>query len=223
MVVYDRLTRKTGFIEPGVNANGFIATAVPKENDYVTLAYGKKNLAQFSQKDMVWKKINADFPIQDVNIEAMTIYSRRLYTLDTQNGMVYKHDSTKSGFSQGKEWIKEKIDIKDGIDITIDGDIFVLKKNGVIYKFTNGVKQEFSAQGLDPALTSADKIWTYVDLNYLYILDSVGKRLIILDKKGTLKSQITAMEFIKPTGIIVDEVKGAAYVLDSNKLYQMNL
>ena len=45
----------------------------------------------------------------------------------------------------------------------------------------------------------------------------------ILDKAGTLKSQITVAEFVKPTGMIVDEAKGTAYVLDSNKLYQINL
>ena len=221
--IYDLLSKDLKTAISNIAVNGFNTAAVPKENDFAVLTYEENSLTQFNPKENIWKKISVDFPIQDVNISAITIYNRRLYSLDSQNGMLYKHDSTKSGFAQGKEWIKEKVDIKDGVDVAIDGDIFILGKNGAIYKFANGLKQTFSIQGLDPALTSADKLWTYTDLNYLYILDSVGKRLIILDKAGTLKSQITVAEFVKPTGMIVDEAKGTAYVLDSNKLYQINL
>ena len=221
--IYDTLTKETRAIDSNLAINGFSASAVPKENDYATLVYGDKNFAQYTPKGDAWKKINVDYPIQDVNISAITVYNRRLYSFDSQNGMLYKHDSTQSGFTQGKEWIKEKVDIKDGADIAIDGDIFILTKNGDIYKFTNGLKQTFSIEGLDPILTSADKIWTYVDLNYLYILDSAGKRLVVINKEGILKSQITAKEFIKPTGMVVDETNGEAYILDNNKLYQINL
>jgi len=32
-----------------------------------------------------------------------------------------------------------------------------------------------------------------------------------------------ADEFTQPVGMVVDELKGMAYILDNNKLYQINL
>jgi hypothetical protein len=44
-----------------------------------------------------------------------------------------------------------------------------------------------------------------------------------MDKLGQIKNQITAKEFTNPTGMIIDEEKNIAYILDSNKLYQVGL
>ena len=202
----------------------FLKISVPKENDYAVLLYDDKNIVQFNPKDNSWKKVDIEYPNQNVTIAGISVYNRRLYSLDTQNNEIYKHDAIKTGFSLGKEWTKNNAaDIKTGIDLAVDGDVFALGKNGAIYKFANGAAQPFTIAGLDPELTSAEEIWTYNDLNYIYILDTAGKRIILLDKTGQLKTQITAAEFVHPISMIVDEQKGAAYVLDSNKLYQISL
>ena len=168
--------------------------------------------------------MDIDYPNQNVKIANISVYNRRLYSLDTQNNQIYKHDAIKTGFSTGKEWTKNNTtDIKSGVDLAVDGDVFVLGNNGAVYKFNNGTAQPFAITGLDPELKSANEIWTYNDLNYIYILGATGKRIIILDKTGQLKKQITATEFSSPTGMIIDEEKSTAYILDSNKLYQVSL
>ena len=83
--------------------------------------------------------------------------------------------------------------------------------------------QPFEISGLDPALTTPTKIWSYNDLKYLYILDTAEKRLIILEKDGKLKTQIMAKEFKAPVGMIIDEENKTGYILDSNKLYKITL
>lgn len=224
ILAYDTLVKESKLVSPGIFVKNFNAASVPKENDYAVLLYDDKNIVQFNPKDNSWKKVDIDYQNQNVTIANISVYNRRLYSLDTQNNQVYKHDVIKTGFSQGKEWTKNNTaNIKTGADLAIDGDVFVLGKNGVINKFTNGVAQPFTVTGLDPELTSANEIWTYNDLNYIYILDTAGKRIIVLEKTGQLKKQITATEFSRPTSMIVNEEKGAAYVLDSNKLYQINL
>ena len=222
ILTYDPLVKESKIVSPGIFIKNFNAVSVPKENDYAVLLYDDKNIVKFNPKDNSWKKVDIDYPNQNVKIANISVYNRRLYSLDTQNGQVYKHDAIKTGFSLGKEWTKYKSDLS-GIDLTIDGDVFVLGKNGVVYKFTNGAAQPFTITGLSPELTSADAIWTYNDLNYIYILDAADKRIIILEKTGQLKKQITAAEFTKPASMIIDEQKGDAYVLDSNKVYQIKL
>lgn len=223
ILTYDLLVKESKLVSPGIFVKNFNAASVPKENDYAVLLYDEKNIVQFNPKDNSWKKVEIAYPNQNVKIAGISVYNRRLYSLDTQNNRVYKHDAIKAGFSLGKEWTKDNaVDIKTGTDLTIDGDVFVLGENGNIYKFTNGAPQPFVIDGLDPKLTSANEIWTYNDINYIYILDATGKRIIVLQKTGELKKQITATEFTNPTGMIVDELKGMAYVLDNNKVYQIS-
>lgn len=124
----------------------------------------------------------------------------------------------------GKEWTQNNpADLSTGVDMTIDGDVFVLNNNGSVVKFTKGQVQNFSLSTIDPPLAAADKIWTYNDIKYAYVLDSAEKRIVIFDKLGQMKNQITANEFSNPTGMIVDEEKNTAYILDENTLYQISL
>lgn len=224
IVTYDMLTKESQLITPGLSVDGFITASVPKENDYAVLLYNNQSIAEFEPQDNSWKKVDIGFPNQQASISSLAVYNRRLYTVDTANSKIYRHDGIKTGFSIGREWTQNNTtNLAAGVDISIDGDVFILGSNGAVSKFTKGQIQNFTISKIDPALTAANKIWTYSDLSYIYILDSAGKRIIILDKLGEFKKQITANEFVNPTGMIVDEIKKVAYILDSNKLYQIGL
>lgn len=223
--IYDLLTKENSLVAVAINGiNGFLTASVPKENDYaILLATDKKTIVLLDPQSNSVKKADITH-VSDPEITAVTVYNRRLYALDTKSNQIWRYDATKSGFGLGKEWTKDASqNIRDGVDITIDGDLFVLKSSGEIFKFTQGAKVEFTTQGIDPALQGGDEIWTYTDLNNLYILDSKEKRLIILDKTGKLVRQITGMELVAPTGAVIEEPKANAYILDSNKLYQASL
>ncbi len=223
IMIYDLLTKQTRTIDSKIN--GFNDAAVPKENDYVAFLYNNKDIAVYNPKDSTFTGAEISYPNQSVKIDSLIVYNRRLYTLDIQNGQIYKHENIKTGFGPGKDWLKDlSVDIKNGISLTTDGDMFVGLNNGRIEKITAGVKQPFVISGLDPELKSANKIWTYTDKQYLYILDSDNKRLIILQKDGNLSGQITTNNIWKhPTGLVVDETNKRAFILDSNKLWEINL
>jgi hypothetical protein len=225
VALYDLMSKKAETISTNIASSGFLATAVPKENDYAVLIYENNKLAQYSPKDGSWKKIDISYSNQNSKIAGLFVYNRRLYSLDTANNQIYRHDATKTGFGAGSEWLTNNsgIDLKNAVSLAIDGDLYALSKDGAIKKFTGGQEKTFSVSGLDPKLDSADALWTYFELNYIYILDSKNKRLIILDKEGALKKQLMAIEFSNPTGMIIDEVNDMGYILDSNKLYQIEL
>lgn len=220
---YDFLTKETKIAATGFSNPNLINASVPKENDYVAFLSNKKEIYQFNPEEGGFKKADIDYPNSAVEITNLVVYNRRLYTLDSLNNQIYKHDSIKTGYGPGKVWLKDSVDLKNSTGLTVEGDLFIVKQNGEILKFNAGIKQPFEIQGLDPALTSANQIWSYNDLNYIYILDSIGKRLVVLNKDGKLKNQVSAKEFVKPTGIIVDEINKTAYVLDDDKLYQIAL
>jgi len=224
LLIYDPVTKNNKVVPSGVSAGGFIAAAVPKENDYVAFLYAGNNIAEFNPQDNSSKKIDAGFPDQNANINSIVVYNRRLYSLDVFNSQIYRHDTIKTGFSMGKEWIKNTgVDLKNGVDLATDGDMFVIAKNGQVFKFTSGVSQPFAVTGIDPPLTSGNEIWTYTDFNYIYILDSANSRLVSVDKNGQFKAQFTAPEFSQLSGMSIDETQNTAFVLAGNKLYQFSL
>lgn len=226
ITIYDLLSKTNQAVQTNISTQGFTAAAVPKENDYAVFIYENNKLANYDPKNNTWKKIDISYPNQNSQINSLFIYNRRLYCLDKQNNQIYKHDATKTGFAQGEKWLKDNsnLDLSKSVGLAIDGEIFTLTSQGKLNKFKAGQKQDFTIQGLDPNLTSADAIWTYYELKYLYILDANNKRLIILDKQdGSLKKQLTAKEFVKPTSMVIDEANDTAYILDNNKLYKIDL
>ena len=181
-------------------------------------------LYKYSSETGSIEKNSISFSDTNTYLKALLPYNNRLYTLDTINNQIYRHDGIASGYGLGKEWMKTKnIDIKTGISIAIDGDLYLGKEQGEILKFTNGELQPFNISGLEPTLQNIAKIWTYSEDNYIYILDSVEKRLIVLNKEGILKNQYTSDQFEKPTDMIIEEKNKTAYVLDKGRVFQIEL
>jgi type II secretory pathway pseudopilin PulG len=224
LTTYNLTSNETGGLETTSTNIGFSSAAVPKENDYIVLVSNKNELTLFTQLDNTFKKIDVTYPAENSTISSIVVYNRRLYSLDTTNNQIYRHDTIKNGFGKGKEWVTGAgIDLKDGTSLTIDGDLWVLKNSGEIIKLTKGQQQQFALIGLDPTLKNGGKIWTYNELKYLYILDPIGKRLIIVTKDGVLQHQVVAKEFQNPTDMVVDEETKTAYIIDGSKLFKINL
>ncbi len=223
LYVYDLLTKTSKTITTDVNTSGFTAKAVPKENDYAIFVYNKNKLLQYNPVDDTMKTIEITYPNDNTNITGLVIYNRKLYTIDAGNNQIYKHDNIKSGFGAGRIWIKDGSKISNPIDITIDGDVFVAENSGAISKFNAGKKEGFDISIIDPRLTQINNLWTYNDLQYLYILDTTQNRLVILKKDGQLYKQLTSKTFLAPTGMAIEETDRIGYVLDGNKLYKIGL
>lgn len=226
IIIYNLLSKKSTTLSPETKIfSGFTEAAVPKENDYaILLSADRENFAMFDPKNNEIKKIEVDFPNNSTNIAAISVYNRNLYTLDTKSNQIYKHSSIKNGFNTGRSWLKNTtINFSNKQSITIDGNIFTLGLDGKIYKFSKGINQNFDLNTVDPLLESADSIWTYSDLNNIYVLDSQNKRLILFNKDGSLIKQLTSKDMNNPISMIVEEEDNNIYILDNNKIYKIKL
>lgn len=181
-------------------------------------------LYKYDSTNGSFTNISLSFQNDETNIKAILPYNSRLYTLDILNNQIYRHDAIATGYGPGKDWIKsQNIDIKTAISFAVDGDLYVAKENGEILKFTNGEIQPFAISGLEPVLTSVAEIWTYSEDNFIYILDNKEKRLVVLNKDGTLKNQYTSDQFEEPTDMIIEEANKTAYILDKGRVFQIEL
>ena len=197
--------------------------STPKENDFVTFLTGDNALASYDKNTSILTKKDIAYPNENVKLSSICVYNRKLYTVDTNNNQIYKHVLTQTGFDKGIAWLKDSADVKDAVSITVDGDMFVLKQNGELFKLTGGLKQDFALSGVDPRLDKPTIVWTYNNVNNIYILEPTNKRVVVTDKTGKLIAQYTANEWKAPSGMIVDEAGKKVYVLDENKYLDLIL
>ncbi|KKR07262.1 MAG: hypothetical protein UT32_C0014G0021 [Parcubacteria group bacterium GW2011_GWC2_39_14] len=152
------------------------------------------------------------------------LYGDRLYVVDAAKEQIYKHQKADNKFNDAQTWIKNKKDAKllTATSLSIDGNIYVLNKDGKINKFYNGELQEFKQALIEPALTNAQKIYTNLDLNNLYILED--KRIIVLNKDGGLVNQYAFESLNSPITDIMILGKDEKIILTSeNKIYSVKL
>lgn len=197
--------------------------STPKEDDTVVFVTGNNGLAAFDPENNTIGTNDIAFPEKDPRIVGITVYNQRVYSLDEANSQIYKHNKTQTGFDQGAAWLKETVDLSGAVSITIDGDIYVLTSEGELFQFAKGLKQSFTVADLDPALSNPTIVWTYNDIEHLYILEPTNKRVVVLTKEGRLVTQYSSLDWVHPTGMVVDEEASAIYVLDEQKIYRFEI
>lgn len=146
-----------------------------------------------------------------------------LYIIAKTNNQIYKYIKSVGGFSVKTDWLKETLDLSQATDLfVIDGDIYVLNNNGEVLKLYINKKVDYKASAILPIMTSANKF--IVGANYIYIFEASSKRLAILSKKdGLLVNQYQVNSLVSPKDFTVDEVGKAAYFLDNEAIYKINL
>lgn len=213
-------TRNHSSLPPLLRAN------TPKENDTIVFLGDAQSIGTLDPTNQTISQKTIVYPTTDAAPNDIALYNRRAYILDAKNNQIYKHNPTATGYDKGTPWIqsqREGSTLADAVSIAIDGDVYILTASGEIKKFVAGVEEAFSITGLDPALSNPTELFTYTDVNYLYILEPTNKRIVVLDKTGKLVKQYTAAEWKNPTGMSVDEKNKTVYVLDSNVVYSFGL
>lgn len=196
--------------------------AVAKDSSILFIDANNK-LIEFNTKDKNWQTIKISLP---QGVKSMQIYNRNLYLLTTNQ--IYKSSYSGGKFDEPTPWLKEKgVNLDNVASMAIDGSIYVAKNNGEILKFLNGMKQNFTINAIDPALTDIDKIYTSKDFKFIYILNSKEKRVIILNKEGKNSGKLEiqhGLNFLNNIiDLSVDEANKKIYVLGDFAIYELNL
>ncbi len=129
------------------------------------------------------------------------------------------------GSSGSKSYLAKDIavNLSQGIDLTIDGSVYVLTKTGNVIKFIGGVPEDFSIKGLDQPLSNPTSIFTGDEGQNLYILDSGNHRVVVIDKKGVYQSQYIFPSTFSPTVLLTDESVKKIFLSSGSKIYALDL
>lgn len=167
--------------------------------------------------------IKPDWDARNVLINA---FAGNLYVLDRENSLIYRYPGTPSGFGEKTEWLAPGInlDLSEVVDWSIDGSVWILKKDGSILKLELGSPKGFRLVNTDKPLINPKAIFIQDELEYLYILDSGNQRILVVDKDGNYKAQYTAPEIGTSEAFIISEKdKKALFFPEANKIYSFEL
>lgn len=150
------------------------------------------------------------------------IFNNKLYCLSPENNQVVRFNKTNDKFTSQTNWLNNDINLTGAVSIDIDGSVYILKNNGELLKFTKGRKEDFALEAISPVLTTSSKIIISQEQKYLYILDTVNKRLIVFDKSGKFINQYTSNKFNNLKDFAIDEKTKKIYFLNNASILEID-
>lgn len=149
----------------------------------------------------------------------LILYGGRAYTLDGPNGQIWRSPSSGSGFGTATTYIRaSNIPLQNAVGMAIDSNVYVLLADGTLARFLSGGQEGFSLSQVDPALRAASGIWTNADAQRIVVTDPAGKRVLVFNKDGTLKAQLTSPQFTSPRDVDGDDAAKRLIVIDGTRL-----
>lgn len=161
-------------------------------------------------------------------------FNNNFYVLDPGANAIHKYQATAGGYEVAPSsyvLATAEIDLSRAIDMAIDGDIFVLMSDASVLRLRGGQRETFAISGLDGDSLKATRIFTEVDTDSLYLVDSANKRIVEIDKR-----EETGGEFVRQfkyagsddffadiRSIWVSEIDGKLIVLGRDSVRQFVL
>lgn len=164
--------------------------------------------------------------------KALDTYLRNVYILSPDSKQIYKYERLNNRFGPPANY-NVNGDLTGAIDITIDGNIYVLKQGpqgGAIVKLFRGEAQNFVIrQAPAGILDSATKIFKVAERNF-YALDPENNRVIVFSDGGPTGESNYVKQFVvegEQVGTLqdlyVDEDESQLYVMDEKHIYVIEL
>ena len=154
-------------------------------------------------------------------------YRSSLYLLDPNSKTIFKHIADNANYSKGQVYLATaKNTLGNAIDIAIDGDVYLLYKDGSVNKYRQStLLSEFKLRNIpspDSAISGANKIFTDEDTNNIFVMDKAKNRVIVFDKTGNYQKQYI-LDNTDLTGFTVNSKLQKIWFLSGNRLLEAGL
>jgi serine/threonine protein phosphatase PrpC len=161
------------------------------------------------------------------DIAAISGYIGNLYLLSPQAGQILRYHGDQFD-ALPEDWTGGSAaeELATGVDMMIDGRIYVLTAEGQVLDFYRGALDDTVAINATPAIDSAVAFSYQTDRSHMYIADA-HDRILRVNTDGQVVQQFMSESEAPPLEniqqIAVDDALGSAYVLTDNALMQVRL
>jgi len=174
--------------------------------------------------DKIEKVFSLESPYPDFDFNDLSIFRFHAYFLDKKAGQIVKYP-----YLDGLRWDVPEMWLSpqtkkpvEANSIAIDGSVWILNKNS-IDKYHAGTFQETLSLDFFPYPKELTKIFTSYSLPYLYILEPVQSRIVVLDKSGQVIKQFQSEKFNNLLDFTVSEDGETIWFLNGLKVYRIQL
>ncbi|MFC1663635.1 hypothetical protein ACFL0A_00695 [Patescibacteria group bacterium] len=180
-------------------------------------------LTYFENETLLSKSLTP--PSDGFNFDDLASFKSNIYFLDTESGAVIKYSQpTSQDSSLPQDWLspqtKKPVQAKA---MALDGSVWILNKSSEISRYYSGSFQETLSINLFPFLEKPTKIWTLSSLPYLYVLEPLNERIIILNKQGQIFKQFQSQKLDNLLDFAVSENGKTIYLLNDFEVYQLSI
>ena len=152
------------------------------------------------------------------SVTGLAAYDGNLYVLDPKGKQVYRYLPAAAGFdSEPNPVLSGTPDLTDAQGLAVDGDIFVIGKEGAVKRFKGGADAGFPLSGLDRPLKGSG-LALLSPADEVYIADSANKRVVVTNRDGVFRRQLVSNAFTDLRAIAVDAGSGQIYVIVGDAL-----
>jgi len=146
-------------------------------------------------------------------------FGGNLYVLDSVQNEIWRYRSIAENEFSRERWLSPGVtpDFSQVVDMEIDGDIWVLDKDGTVRQYSRGVGTTISLVGIEENLQARS---LGVSENSLFIFDNSQNRVYQFDKNGQYQKQFVWGDIGLVTDMVVIEDK--IYLLAGTKIYEID-
>ncbi|MCX6805548.1 MAG: hypothetical protein NT114_02510 [Patescibacteria group bacterium] len=118
---------------------------------------------------------------------ALSSYLSNIYLLSPEDNQIYRFSKTTTGFGSKTAYIKNPAPglLSDATSASVNGNIFVSKRNGDVLLFDQGVQKEFNIVGKPSDQIDITSLAYIESPDQLILLNSAKKAFIILTLKDS--------------------------------------
>jgi hypothetical protein len=147
-----------------------------------------------------------------------------LYVLDSQRRVVWRYTPGSNGYeAAGQEHLNATSapELAAAVDMTADGNFYLLLADGRIVKYAGGKLQDFPAIVPDTPLRRPAAIFTSPTTRNVYVADAGNARVVQFSKEGQYVRQFrasnNALEGVR--AVFVDEEAGRLFAIAGSRAY----
>lgn len=157
-------------------------------------------------------------PYPDFSLDELASFNANFYFLDKKAGQIIKYPYLgNNAWGKADLWLKKTI---AGDSISVDGSVWVLEKNEIARYYAGNLQEKIELD-IFPSPKEFSKILTSSALPYLYILEPVQKRIIIVNKAGQIIKQFQSEKFDNLLDFTISENGKTIWLLNGLKMYKL--
>jgi len=163
-------------------------------------------------------------PLFEFSFDLSASYLSNLYFLDKKTCEIIKYSRLGNlNWSSAKKWMKDKGPCSNPKSMTVDGSVWILNGDNSILRYYSGSFEESIILNFFPFPENITQIKTKKNIPYLYLLEPVKNRVIVIDKKGEIIKQFQSEKFNNLKDLDISQDGKTIYLLDSSKVYKVEI